>query len=101
MNSILLGIAGTLIGPISGLVTFRLMNWIDDVAKLTEKWPDTLKQLLVMALAAVVPVANSQWGVELPADAATLFSQPSVQHIVAIALAFILKGKKRTAPPAQ
>lgn len=91
MNAILLGIASTLIGPISGLVTTRLMDFIDDGMKLTASWPTPVKQILVMALAAIVPVANAQLHLVLPADPSAFFASTNVQYIVGLILAFIFK----------
>lgn len=91
MGGILGTIGAVLVGPLSGLITTRLMDVIDDGLKLTSAWPDTIKQLLVMALAAVVPVANAQWHLTLPADPSQLLTQPTVQYVVGLALAFIFK----------
>ena len=92
MGNILLGIVGAMIGPISGLITTRVMDYVDDVLKLTNGLPDAIKQLVVMALAAVIPLLNAQYGFHLAPDYQTLLSQPSVQYIVSVVLAFVLKG---------
>lgn len=95
MSGLLLSVAATLIGPLAALITTRLFDHIDDVQKWTEKWPDVVKQLAVTLLAAAIPLANARWGLSLPADPAQLFTQPEVQSVVAVALAFILKGSKK------
>lgn len=92
MQAILFGILGTMIGPISALVTTRLMDFIDNVLKLTDGLPATTKQLIVMALAAIVPVLNSHFGVTIPTDYQSILSQPDIQYIVGLILAFVLKG---------
>lgn len=97
MTALLLSIAGTLIGPLAGLITTRLFDYVDDVKLWTAKLPDAVKQLLVVALAAVIPLINAKWGLQLPADPDQLFTQPGVQSLVAVFLAFILKGHKQVA----
>ena len=102
----LLALAGTLIGPLSGLITNRLFDYVDDVKKWTAKLPDAGKQTLVVILAGAIPFLNAKFGFSLPADACavgvaadacidSLLAQPSLQSIVAIALAFVLKGSKK------
>lgn len=100
MSKIFLSLLGTLIGPLSGLITTRVMDFIDDVMGITAKWPDTIKQLLVMALAAIVPVVNAQWGLHLPPDVPTFFASTDVQYIVGLVLALILKGHSTTSSAA-
>lgn len=95
MTAVLLGILGTLIGPLSGLITTRLMDYIDDAKGWTDKLPDSVKQLIVMGLAAVIPLVNARFNTQLPADPSALVSQPSIQTIVAMLIAFILKGHKK------
>ena len=97
MSNFLLGLAATLIGPIAGLLTNRIMNYVDDVAKLTANLPDAVKQLIVMVLAAVIPVLNAKFGLQLPSDIAGILSQPTVQSVVAFVLALILKGHQKQA----
>lgn len=67
------------------------MDYIDDAKMWTAKLPDPVKQLLVMVLAAVVPLLNARFGTTLPADL-SIIGAPSVQIIIATVIAFILKG---------
>lgn len=97
VNSLLISLASTLIGPLSGLVTLALMDYVDDVKKWTANLPDYVKQAIVMGLATVIPIINAKYGLGLSTDPTDLLSQPSVQSIVATALAFILKGHQSTA----
>lgn len=92
MSNFLLGLAATMIGPISGIITTKVMDYVDDAKKWTANAPDAVKQLIVMALAAVIPLLNSKFGLNLPSDIGGLFSQPAVQSIVAFVLALVLKG---------
>jgi hypothetical protein len=92
MGSILSKLLPLFIGPISGLVTTRVMDLIDDGLKLTASWSDSVKQLLVMALAAVIPLLNASWGINLPTDPSALATPTTVQYVVGLVIALILKG---------
>lgn len=83
------------IPAIAGYLTNLAMNGIDDVLKLTAKWPDTVKQAAVIVIAAGVTAANAQWGFNLPTDAASLLTQPNVQTIIAALIAFALKHSQQ------
>lgn len=91
MSGLLGTLGAVLVGPLSGLITTRLMDVIDDGLKITSAWPDTIKQLLVMALAALLPIANAQWHLTLPTDPSLVLTQPTVQYVVGIVLAFVFK----------
>lgn len=94
MKSLGLSLAATLIGPLTGLITKALMDFVDDVLQWTGKLPDWGKRSVVAFVATIIPLVNAQWGLELPADVAGLLSQPTVQSLVGFFLAIILKGKK-------
>ena len=94
MSGLLTMLVGTMIGPVSGIITTRVMDYVDDVKGWTARLPDWGKQVIVAALAAVVPLANAQFGIDLSSDPTNILTQPSVQSIVAAGLAFILKGHK-------
>ena len=95
-SSLVLAIAAAMIGPLSGLITTRVMDTLTRLSTTLDKAPDTVKQIVVMFLAAVIPLANAAWGLQLPADYHALLAQPSVQAVVAMVLAFILKGHQQT-----
>ncbi len=94
MNSLLTMLAGTLLGPISGIITTRAMDYVDDVKGWTSKLPDWGKQIGVVVISAIIPLANAQFGMDLSGDPMNILTQPSIQTIVAAGLAFILKGHK-------
>jgi len=81
-----------LIPALAGYITNIVMNYTDDVLKLTAKLPDAAKQGIVIVIAALVTTLNQQYGLTLPTDMVGLLSQPSVQTIVAAALAFFIKA---------
>lgn len=112
MHGIWTLLVGSLLGPISGLITTKVFDYVDDVQKWTARLPAWGKQLLVILLAAVIPAANSQWGLHIAAcsagqDAAVcvtnILAQPNIQYIVGLMVAFFLKGhshSKAAAPSA-
>lgn len=87
------------IPAIAGYLTNLAMNGIDDVLKLTAKWPDTVKQAAVIVIAAAVTAANAQWGFNLPTDTASLLTQPNVQTILAALIAFAIKHSQQIKKP--
>ena len=96
MNTILLGLAGHLVGPISGILTTPVMDWLDDVVKLTAKWPDLLKRCIVLAIAAVLPtIAALAPGLHLSMNPADLLTKPEVQAIIAFFVALLLKSHNK------
>lgn len=88
------------IPAIAGYLTNLAMNGIDDVLKLTSKWPDAAKQAAVIVVAAGVTAANAQWGFNLPTDTASLLTQPNVQTIIAALIAFAIKHSQQIAAAA-
>lgn len=92
MNFIVQHFLPILIPALAGYITNIVMNYTDDVLKLTAKLPDAAKQGLVIVIAALVTTLNQQYGWSLPSDIGGLLSQPSVQTIVAAALAFFVKA---------
>ena len=92
-------LAPMLIGPIAGFATNYLMTFIDDILKWTAKWPDSVKRGLVIAIGLLIPVLNQKFGVDLSTDPTILFSQPSVQGIIAVIVAFFLKHAGSTSNP--
>lgn len=96
MNFLLDHFLPILIPTLAGYITNLLMNFVDDFLKLSAKWPASAKQGLVIVIAALVTTLNQQYGFALPTDLTGLLSQPSVQTLVAAALAFFIKhGQQR------
>lgn len=84
---------------IAGFLTYYAMQLIDDVLKLTANWPNPAKQGLVMFIGLLLPVLNAQYGLQLPTDPSTLLTQPGVQGVIAVLIAFFLKHANGSQPP--
>lgn len=91
MTFILQHILPLFTSSIAGFITYYAMQFIDDVLKWTANWPNPAKQGIVMFIGLLIPVLNSQYGLSLPVDPSQLLTQPGVQSVIAIVLAFFLK----------
>lgn len=78
-------------GPLTGFISTYVMDWVDDILKITANWPNPAKQALVIVLTAAIPAIAQATGLTLPADPTQLATQPVVQSVVGAALAFFLK----------
>lgn len=98
MTAIFLSIAAHFIGPLSGILTTRVMDVVDDGLKLTANWPDAVKRGVVLALASVLPlVATAFPQLAIPSNPADLLTQPFIQSVLAFVIALVLKGHAKTA----
>lgn len=100
MSTILLKLAPLFLTPIAGFLTYYAMQLIDDVLKLTANWNSQAKQAVVVGIGMLLPQLAALTGIALPADPASLLTQPGIQGVIAAALALFIKHAQNAGPKA-